>query len=509
MAAKKSTSKAAAQQTARRLRKRWANLPVPPEEIRCLWAKARNEAKGNTGLSDQSAALWTVLMMESPEWQEHIEPVLTAIDAKRRADFLYSSRELESVFLFSFLKKGVTIRDARDKLAGDRKTARELLGFDKPRNPHWRSALMERLDGVPSEATLSRHLARLGDERRLEIYLAAGLGACDRHKTYEAFIEELLILCADGTKIEINGVAPIRDPETKQVVNEPRVTVPDAGYVSPRNAPPDHSGHGWNHIAITTLTRIPVVMPRVVELQEGESTTLASMIEEQLANEVAPLIGDRIGVLTTDSAFFSPHVSHAAHSNGYLMNNHHSSHADKPTTKASVAQKDKAKYSIQGYPNWHANGHREVFCKCGRRATKKNSKKNGVVYVRVEGACKKCGTISLKAGDRFYSKGFRLIPNTKTMPIKKRDYALGNGLTFHDPISEVYGNLRHAHGEGYNQMLAENFGFNQGKKRYRRKIQAEIAAAIAFFAIHIQVMDQRDRELAASQDLDPPDALAA
>jgi hypothetical protein len=496
------------QQVAPRLRKRWANLPIPPNEIRALWAKARSEAKSNTALSDESAALWTILMMESPEWHEHVEPVLAAIDTKRRTDFLYSSSELESVFLFSSLKTGVTIRDARDKLAGDRRKARELLGFDQPRNPKWRASLMERLDGVPSEATLSRHLARFDEKQRLDAYRAAGLAARDRHATYDEFIEELLILLADGTKIETCHVPPHVKKKTGEIGNKKRVTAWDAGYVSPRSAPPDHSGAGWNHIAITTLSRIPVVLPRVVKLQRGESTTLAEMINEQLSSEIAPLIGDRIGVLATDSGFFSPHVSRAAHNSGYLINNHASSHSASKKTRESVAKKDKAKYSIQGYPNWHANGHREVFCKCGRRATKKNTKKGGVVHVRVEGACAKCGTISLKCGDRFLSKGFRLIPNTKTMPTGKRDYALGNGLTYNDPISEVYGNLRHAHGEGYNQMLAETFGFNRGKKRYRRQIQAETAAAIAFFAIHIKAMDQRDRNAAAAQNLAPP-AIAA
>ncbi len=506
-----SSSKATAQQAARRLRKRWANLPVPPDEIRCLWAKARNEAKGNTGLSDESAALWAILVMESPEWHEHVEPILTAIDTKRRSDFLYSSRELESVFLFSILKTGVTVKDAREKLAGDRKKARQLLGFDKPRNPKWRAALMERLDGVPSEATLSRHLARIDEKRRLQMYVDAGLDARDRHLTYDDFIDELLILLADGTKIEVSGVAPIIDKKTGEVVNTDRVTVWDAGYVSPKSAPRDHSGAGWNHIAITTLGRIPVVMPRVVKLNHGEPTALTKMITEQLAKEVAPLIGDRIGVLATDGGFFSPYVSDAAQKAGYLMNCHQSSHnLESARTKASVEKKDKAKYSIYGYPNWYANGHREVFCKCGHRATKKNRKKNGFLSVRVEGACTKCGTISIKAGDRFYSKGFRLVPNKK-MPIGRRDYALGNGLTYNDPVSRTYGRLRHAHGEGYNQMLSTVFGFNEGKKRYRRQIQAETAAAIAFFAIHIQAMDQRDRDAAAAaaQNLAPPDALAA
>jgi hypothetical protein len=507
----KATSKAGAQQQAAapRLRKRWANLPVPPDEIRCLWAKARAQANAKKPLSDDSAALWTILVMESPEWHDHIEPILTEIDSKRRADFLYSSRELESVFLFSLLKKGVTIRDARDKLAGDRQTARLLLGFDKARNPEWRAAWMERLDGVPSEATLSRHLARFDEKRRLDAYRAAGIAARDRHLTYDDFVEALLILLADGTKIETCHVPPHVNKKTGEVLNEKQVTAWDAGYVSPKSAPPDHSGAGWNHIAITTLDRIPVVMPRVVKLQRGETTTLAEMIDEQLKTEIAPLIGDRIGVIATDSGFFSPHVSHAAHSSGYLVNNHASSHASNKRTQESVSKKDATKYSIYGYPNWYANGHREVFCKCGRRATKKNKKKDGIVYVRVEGACAKCGTISLKCGDRFFSKGFRLVPNTKTMSIGRRDYALGNGLTYNDPISEVYGKLRHAHGEGYNQMLAENFGFNQGRKRYRRQIQAETAAAIAFFAIHIKAMDQRDQDAAAAQNLAPPDALAA
>jgi hypothetical protein len=439
--------------------------------------------------------------MESPEWHAHIEPHLTAIDGRRRADFLYSSRELESVFLFGAFKKAATIRDARKALTGDRKKARELLGFDKPRNPKWRAQRMELLDGVPSEATLSRHLNRFDEGKRLELYEQAGLAARDRHTTYDDFIEELLLLFADGTKVETRHKAPRVNKETGEIENNP--TALDAGYVSPKHAPPDHSGTGWNHVAITTATRIPVVLPRTVKLQRGESTVLTEMIVSQLAEEVAPLIGDRIGVLTTDSGFHSPHVSQAAERAGYLINNHDSSHyLARQRTKEAVEKKDKTKYKIQGYPNWYANGHREVFCKCGRRATKKNRKRNGVLTVRVEGACPKCGTISLRAGDRHLSAGgFRLIPTAPgkgAVPTGKRDYDLGNGLTYHDPLAKKYGRLRRAHGEGYNQMIAEAFGFNRGKQPYRRQIQAEIATAISFFAIHVKVMDRRDRDAAAA-----------
>lgn len=501
-----SKSSAAAQQTVRRLRAGFGNLPVPPEEVRSLWAKARSESEKQTSMSDESAALWVLLMMESPEWHEHVEPELTAIDSKRRSDILYTSRELESVFLFGAFRQALTIRDARQALAGDRKEARELLGFDKARNPKWRAARMDRLDGVPSEASLSRHLARFDEARRLAAYRAAGLGARDRHLEYAEFIDELLLLFADGTKIETKHVAPIVDRKTGEIVNEKRVTAWDAGYVPKSGAPEDHAGAGWNKVAITTITRLPVVMPQVVKLQRGETTTLKEMIDDQLAKEIAPLIGDRIGVLTTDGGFHSPLVSHACQQAGYLINNHASSHNkhNKRTTD-SVEKKNNTKYAIQKYPNWRANGHREVFCKCGRRATKKNKKQNGVLSVRVEGACPKCGTISIKAGDRYFSKMFRSVESTKTMAIGRRDYDLGNGLTYNDPLSEVYGKLRRGHGEGYNSMIAATFGYNRREKMpYRRKIQAEIAVAISFFAIHIKAMDQRDRDAAAATGAAPP-----
>lgn len=500
-------AKTQTQQTERRLRARFANLPVPPEEVRTLWAKARSESEKQSAMSDETAALWVLLMMESPEWHEHVEPQLSALDEKRRSDFLYSSRELESVFLFGALRRAMTIRDARNALAGDRKTPRALLGFDKPRNPKWRVARMDRLDGVPSEASLSRHLMRFDEEARLAAYRAAGLGARDRHLQYAEFVEELLLLFADGTKIETRHTAPIVDKTTGEIRNETRVTAWDAGYVSPRSAPADHAGMGWNKVSITTISRVPVVMPRVVKLQRGESTTLVEMLSEQLLKEISPLIGDRIGVLNTDGGFFSPHVSQSAQQAGFLINNHHSSHnLNSPRTRESVERKDKTKYRIEGYPNWRANGHREVVCKCGHRATKRNKKMNGVVSVRLEGACKKCGSISLKAGEYYLTKtGFRRVIDPKT-PIGRRDYALGNGLTYHDPLSETYGNLRRGHGEGYNSQIAETFGYNRGRMPYRRQIQAEIAVAISFFAIHVKAMDQRDRAADLAQSTAPPTA---
>src|SRR5262249_13748520 len=162
-------------------------------------------------------------------------------------------------------------REARNALAGDRKKARQLLGFDKPRNPKWRADQMELLDGVPSEATLCRHLKRFDESRRLELYRKAGLDARDRHLTYDEFINELLLLFADGTKIETKHVAPHVDKKTGEVINEGKVTAWDAGYVSPKSAPADHSGTGWNKVAITTASRVPVVMPKVVKLQRGEA----------------------------------------------------------------------------------------------------------------------------------------------------------------------------------------------------------------------------------------------
>jgi len=66
-------------------------------------------------------------------------------------------------------------------------------------------------------------------------------------------------------------------------------------------------------------------------------------------------------------------------------------------------------------------------------------------------------------------------------------------LTYHDPVSNVYGKSRFAHNEGFHGALATRFGVNRGKRWYRRLIQGELDCQITFCIMHALALEQRRR----------------
>jgi hypothetical protein len=119
------------------------------------------------------AAKLTSEMMAGAAWRQLLEPLLADIDRDRDRDgrrgpkTLFSSRELESVFLFGWLLGQPAAKDARLALLDSTK-ARQTLGFEQPRGGVRGSGSIS--SGLPSEPSLSRHRQRVGDERRLKLY---------------------------------------------------------------------------------------------------------------------------------------------------------------------------------------------------------------------------------------------------------------------------------------------------------------------------------------------------
>lgn len=227
-------------------RLRWSNLPKP-RSGEVPYAKSRPELAGF------SEGEITRAVLDSDAWKEVMRPVLAAVDRERvrpgKEKPIYSSEELESVLLYQRVCGLGSYKRARNELAGDREEARRLLGFDKPRNR--KSRVVKLRDGVPSEATVSRHRARFGERRRLKAYVALERRLLDEHLDCPELQEEARILNLDGTKIETHYTAPIVDPRTGLTVNDAKVTAPDAGYV-PHSAGPDKGGHGWNLVSVTS-----------------------------------------------------------------------------------------------------------------------------------------------------------------------------------------------------------------------------------------------------------------
>jgi hypothetical protein len=461
---------------------------------------------------EATAKAHDVLTIERTEgWQKHAIPALKTVDSGRKmAHALYTSSELERVSLFAFLT-GNTIKDARTLLCSDKgEAARRLLGFDKPRNPVKRHARMKLLDGVPSEASLCRHHKRFDLYWRMSVLEKVALDLRDQHLSYSSFREEIRRVGKDGSTVLTHYNAPLIDRKTGEILNADRVTAPDAGYVSHRTAPPEKAGAGWCLVAAVTLeTRIPVVLP-VVERNGHPETEMGMQIAETLKQEIKPALEGKIGVMVMDGGFHDQELRATLHDAGYLESCHVSSHSASEGTQQSVKTKNKRRYKIDGFPNWNANGHREIECKCGQRPAKRiETLKNGALSVGVEGDCPKCGHISITAGDWRLSNGsfVRCAPGT---PLKKRDYTLGNPLTYNDPLAERYGNLRHGHGEGYFAQLARRFGVNHGKRWVRTGDRVRLESTLAFIAIHALSMEYRERNgEVPDASSPPPQALAA
>ena len=72
-------------------------------------------------------------------------------------------------------------------------------------------------------------------------------------------------------------------------------------------------------------------------------------------------------------------------------------HAVRDRSKDNARRHDRMGLAIEGKPNWHANGHREVFCEHGIQATKKNFRRRvtGAAICGVDGDCPTSGHIQI------------------------------------------------------------------------------------------------------------------
>lgn len=121
----------------------------------------------------EKAALLTAEALASPAWRRLVEPLLVDIDSdrdrssRRGPKTLFTSHELESIFLFGWLAGRPSAKDARSALQRSG-AARKALGLDYPRGGNRGGERIS--NGLPSEPSLSRHRRRIGDERRVAIY---------------------------------------------------------------------------------------------------------------------------------------------------------------------------------------------------------------------------------------------------------------------------------------------------------------------------------------------------
>ncbi|HZP74251.1 MAG TPA: hypothetical protein VFA97_12850 [Gaiellaceae bacterium] len=480
-------------------RLRWGALPEPPQGD-VPWAKRRLEL---AGVQEAEHAL---LVQRSRAWQDVMVPVCAAIDADRSSrgqKFLYTSEELELALLFGRACGLGSYKETRAVLAGDDPRARQLLGFDVPRNRPETTRRMRLRDGVPSEATMSRHNRRITETRRRELWLEIERLLRAEHLADEDLQAESAVINLDGSSMLTHYTCPARRDSDEGPYGT-RITCPDGGFVSSKNAPDDKRGHGWTLMMYSSASGVPLSW-RLVPLGASEKNTALDLLREDFARDVSPILAGRLKVLVADGAFHKPELRSELHKHGMIESIHLCSHTKKAEGRAR--QLTDARYPIEGYENWFGNGHREVVCKCGRVATKKvGLDDRGRAIVRVQGKCGNCGTITVTAGDWRHTEDNRFVRTHPADTVDKRDWAFGNPLSFNDPAANVYGNRRFGHNEGLHGTLSTRYGLIRNKRWFRRKAQAEVATAMTFALIHAISMEQRRRVRQAAA---PPGALAA
>jgi hypothetical protein len=483
-------------------RARYGPLPKPPEKVEVPYAQNRPELK------DLSCGERTEIVLESTAFKEEIGAICDKLDAKRGRNGgkrgtapLYTAWECEAVFVYQRVCGLLSVKEARDRLAGDRgNDARRILGFNKSRESNPKRVRKLRV-GVPSEATLSRHKRRFGERRRRGAYQRLWKRLAREHLVeFPEFREEARLLALDGTTVQTHYTCPRKARTTGRIVNRDQVTCWDGGYV-PASAGAEHSGEGFNHVILTTLSGLPLAS-ETIPLQEGEPEAGRRAIHAFRRDALPYLETNKLNVLIADGGFHSHALREEARSARMVERIHKTSHGNKQKSKQHAKKRDEARFVIDEHPNWQANGHDEISCRCGEgHVWKELGIASGRSVVRTVGDCSNCGRISITAGrwrkvqnvGKTGQSGFvRVMPGQED----RADYSFGNPLTFNDSLAEVYGNKRFSHNEGLNACLSDRFRFNRHKRWFRRRDQVDTDAAIIYVIMHSLAMEQRRRAAA-------------
>jgi hypothetical protein len=491
----KNTSTKSAGKATKARRLRFGPLPKPPEEITVPYALCRDEFKG------MSCGEMTRIVLESQAYKEVIGTICAKLDAGRPKpgpNARYTALECETVFLYQRLCGLRSVKEARDRLTGDRAVdARRIFGFEHGRESN-ASKVRKLRDGIPSEATLSRHRARFGERRRRGAYQRLFHTLLQEHLDFPEFREEVRLTGIDGTTIKTHYECPKVDPKTGTVVNAAKVTCPEGGFVGER-AGADKSGHGFNAVIHTTLSALP--LGGIIRPLHHSEIDPAIELMESFEHRIAPKLDPTATRLViADGAYHSHRFRRAAHQASFIERAHKVSHGDNPKSKANAERNNRIRRSIEGYPNWQANGHDELLCKCGQgQVWKEVGMRKGKPVIRTAGDCKNCGRISITAGlwRRGGQNGSDYVRCMPSEP-ERAAYSFGNPLTFNDPLAEIYGNKRFGNGEGLHGALESRFKLNKGKRWFRRKDQADTDMAICFSIMHALAMWQRRQTHAAA-----------
>jgi hypothetical protein len=304
--------------------------------------------------------------------------------------------------------------------------------------------------------------------------------------------EECRTLHADGSKLETHATPP--KTRKGKVTNEwkkgrsggrvPAITAPDAGFVPNNGGNAEHSGNGWN-IVMVMSAKGTVLARRNVPLNASESGTLCEMAPE-VGQVLDVLDTPEVRVLTTDGAFHSQETRRALRGVGIVENTHLSSHANRASTRRKANERTRKRYVIDGYPNWHATGHREIDCACGQGKTTRvvGLDAHGRALARLKGECEVCGSVLITSGRWRLSKHEKFV---KCLPSEREEaeFDFGNPLTYNDSLSAEYGRRRFNGQEGaFGSQFTQRFKLLKSKRWFYRQSQVDLEVAAVITITH-------------------------
>lgn len=538
---------------ARRRRKRWPTaLPEPPADSTFTTGDKLFGGRPDPG--------WLVEQItKSNAWKTHMVPAMVAADARAKSfgpERRYKTHELEAVYLYRLMARASTMKEARALLAGDTgEAARKALGFDSKAKDrpdhigearHTRPDAKRRFDGVPSEATLSRHRRRFPEEDAIKA-LDATLTAMieDRAEVSEEFREALRLVFMDGTSVTTDRLSPrmvkletwkkgnpgkTPDPEhvktyrdlrgdTSTVVCTPRggrrpkkVTALDAGYVG--GDQPSKAGDGWRAV-IAATHRGEIVGLTVGRNGNDPEPYLAEKLLEntEVAKRLRTARGrGRAGVLVADAGFSSNPVRHLTQNLGFAP----CISARTPGNSVRVAEADAERWAIHGHPKWHADGHRNLVCDCGHGLTyRRFHAVDDKLTIRVEGDCRGtanrpgCGSVTVTVGEWRAGQKKKFWKIDRQKQDAEPDMSFGNGLTYHDPLAKLYGKRRFGAGEALMEQLDERWNVTGERKGLTTGRQVVWELLVVALAGHAAGMAAENGDCPPGMAARPPRAVRA
>lgn len=487
-------------------------LPKPPlpGEVEVLYAKLREEL---IGLNSGEVVM---LVLGSQSWKDTVGAKCRELDAAASDLRRYDHQDDEKFLLWMRFEGERYVSTAHEKLQGyTQRFDRQVMGYDDSRPDHVKTRHVKaeknrQMDGIPSRAEISRHKKwRFLEDERDALYAECFTRIVIEHAgAYPEFAESLRVLGFDGSTHKSKftpGWKKKRNGEYLLDENGQRIRCLlewEGGSQWADTLPESKRGNGMMSGTGHTGEGMPVCV-RTDKINAQEPAMVISCLDDDLRRIRECIPDGKLGVITMDGLYATPEVRIAASKAGYVANTHTVSHGLSERTERHLAKREAKVYRIEGFDMWRANGLREVFCMCGDGAVSGKARRNadGSASTYVEGECDRCGDLHITAGDFYKDENQpvfkRMNPHDKMAP-EDADWQLGNFLTRNDKRAKLFGNNRHAQGEGLNGHATTRFGLFKDGAPYKRIPQPHLDCTMTYIIMHALAMETRRRRKATA-----------